>query len=280
MPMGSAAADADPIIAIGVALLNVTLIQTIGYMMKSYDKVNAEVLSGIGAFGGLVSLPCLLFKSVATLDFTTVPLELVCAVTVGKLGLIAICGALGYIKTKSEDREKGGVELSAGMFALMTTNSDDLGLGLPVMGAIFPPNIVKFCFVLGAMQTGVFNPLIFIILGIGKSKRDKPDDGSAAASTGAIVRTVLRGLLSNFIILAILSGLAYNLIFGLGRGAALPGFLLNLTTTLGSAFGPIVLFMAGAANVGSFGQLAVLDSALLPLLTVLLKSIVLPTCAM
>ena len=40
---------------------------------------------------------------------------------------------------------------------------------------------------------------------------------------------------------------------------------------MGGAFGPIVLFLGGARNVGAFAQLSALTSILMPLLTVLLK---------
>ena len=64
--------------------------------------------------------------------------------------------------------------MRGGVFALLTTNSDDLGLGLPVMGALFKPELVQMCYVLNAMQAMVFNPQIFMLFGIGSAKRDAP----------------------------------------------------------------------------------------------------------
>ena len=67
---------------------------------------------------------------------------------------------------------------------------------------------------------------------------------------------MLLGLCRNHCILGVVLGLAYNVALGGLRGAALPFFLENLAKLVGQAFGPIVLFMAGAANVGAFSQLA------------------------
>ena len=98
--------------------------------------------------------------------------------------------------------------------------SDDLGLGLPVMGAIFEPAVVKMCFVLAALQTAVFNPIIFMLLGVGMAKRDAPTDGTPPAATSEIVRAVLRSLTKNLIVLSVFFGLAYNAAFGRLRARA------------------------------------------------------------
>ena len=248
-----------------------------GYMMKSARLIPETAISGIGAFAGLVSLPCVLFRAVAALDFGTVQVDVVVALILGKIILLLISALVGKIVGKSDG--PGGGELAGGCFALLTTNSDDLGLGLPVLGAIFPPKLVNMCYVLSAVQMIIFNPLIFMLFGIGATKRDTPP-GEPQASNHEIVLAVLRGLTKNFVICSVVLGLAYNAAFGGLKGASLPFFLDDLCVLLGSAFGPMVLYMAGAANVGSFEKLAALNSALMPLLTVLLKSILLPTIVM
>ena len=260
--------------ALGKVLLKVTLAQVMGYVMKARRLIPDTAISGIGAFAGLVSLPCVLFRAVAMLDFGTVQLDVVVALIIGKIALVLISALTGKIYGASEG--PGGGELAGGCLALLTTNSDDLGLGLPVLGAIFPPSLVNMCFVLSAVQMIVFNPLIFMLFGVGAAKRDTPP-GEPQASNADIVVSVLRGLTKNFVILSVVLGLAYNGAFGGLRGAHLPFFLDDVCVLLGSAFGPMVLYMAGAANVGSFERLAELDSALMPLLTVLLKSVLLPT---
>ena len=261
---------------LGRALLNVTLIQVLGYMMKKYKLVPETALPGAGAFIGLVSLPCIYFRAVATLDFATVKLEVLISLVVGKLLLMALSAKLGAM-TRLKEAGAGDGEMRGGVFALLTTNSDDLGLGLPVMGALFPASIVKMCFVLNATQAMLFNPQIFMLFGIGAAKRDAERAGAEPAPTGALVLSVLRGQCKNFLNIAVVSGLVWNIALGRGRGCPLPFFLESLTTVLGAAFGPVVLFLGGAANVGAFAQLLALRSVVMPLLTVLLKVLVLPT---
>ena len=128
-------------------------------MAKRHKKLPETALPGIGAFAGIISLPALLFRSVATLDFGTVDIAVCGSLIIGKLCLIAASVACARMHAP-KSASPGSVELHAGVLGLLTTNSDDLGLGLPVLGAIFPPDLVSLCFVLNAFQTSLLNPII------------------------------------------------------------------------------------------------------------------------
>lgn len=81
---------------------------------------------------------------------------------------------------------------------------------------------------------------------------------------------------SRRLVQALVIAVAYNAAFGRLKGAPLPFFLDDVVSLLAGAFAPGVFFLAGTASVGSFSQLARLDSAWLPLALALLKSLVLP----
>ena len=63
------------------------------------------------------------------------------------------------------------------------------------------------CYVLNTLQLMLVNPLIFVLLGIGKARREAPP-GDESASTVEIVTSVLRGLARNFIIVSVVLGAA------------------------------------------------------------------------
>ena len=157
-----------------------------------------------------------------------------------------------------------------GVFALLTTKPTTHGL--PVMGALVPH--VQMCYVLNAMRDG--HPRRSSCSSASVARRGRGGVEAAAADEG-LVLSVLRGQTKNFLNIAVVSGLLWNLLLGGGRGCPLPFFLESLFVTMGGAFGPIVLFLGGARNVGAFAQLSALTSILMPLLTVLLKVLVLPT---
>ena len=97
--MGDAPPPEDPRIAavatLARALLNVTLIQVLGYMMAKHKLLPEAALPGAGAFIGLVSLPAIYFRAVATLDFGTVRVQVLVALLLGKLLLVALSSKLG-----------------------------------------------------------------------------------------------------------------------------------------------------------------------------------------
>jgi len=123
----------------------------------------------------------------------------------------------------------------------------------------------------------VFNPQIFMLLGVGAARRVASLSDAPPAPLHSMVVTVLYYQCRNFLNIAVVAGLLWNLVLGHGHGFALPFYMESLAVMLGSAFGPIVLFLGGAANVGALKELSVLRSALMPLLTVLLKVFFLPT---
>ena len=136
--------DNNPILAavtkLGIVILNVLLVQAIGYLCfmpsgkEKTSLMQPAVIGSLGAFCGLVSLPAILFRAVAVLDFSTVDFSVLLALFVGKSCLAACSFALGMITGDASD--PGSQMLTAGCYTVLTTNSDDLGLGLPVLGSI------------------------------------------------------------------------------------------------------------------------------------------------
>ena len=63
---------------LGTVLLNVLLAQFLGYLCllpsgpQKTTVMSPQAVSGLGAFAGLVSLPAILYRAVAVLDFSTV----------------------------------------------------------------------------------------------------------------------------------------------------------------------------------------------------------------
>ena len=90
----------------------------------------------------------------------------------------------------------------AAVCSLLTTNSDDLGLGLPVMGALFKPELVQMCYVLNAMQAMASTRRSSCSSASGGEAR-RGGVGEAAAADEALVLSVLRGQTKNFLNIAV-----------------------------------------------------------------------------
>lgn len=88
---------------LGTTLLNVTLAQVTGYWAKASKLITPEALAGVGAFSGLVSLPALLFRAVAVLDFSTVPVEIVAALFIGKVLMLVLSMTRSDAESRAHD---------------------------------------------------------------------------------------------------------------------------------------------------------------------------------
>ena len=87
------------------------------------------------------------------------------AIILAKVVVFALSSALGIALTKSSDAP--GMALSrAGLFALCSTMSDDIGLGLPLLSALFSPEYASLLFILSALQASAFNTVGFVLLGL------------------------------------------------------------------------------------------------------------------
>ena len=58
------------------------------------------------------------------------------------------------------------LEMRAGIFALLTTNGDEVGLGVPTISALFPSKL-PLLFVLAGIQKLIFLPIALVLLGAG-----------------------------------------------------------------------------------------------------------------
>lgn len=222
----AASGTASVIFALGRVLLSTVLLQLVGGYMKVTRMFPASAEAGVGAFIGGVSLPAILFRAVAALDFGAVDLSLLVGTLVGKLCMVAASIVMGQVARRGALVPPGESEINGGMFAILTTNGDELGLGLPVMGALFPPEQVSLLFLLSSVQMMLFNAatlpppsggrrqrlftppargqvLAFILLGVGVARRDAARAGTPPEATAAIIGCVVRGLQRNRLVQAL-----------------------------------------------------------------------------
>ena len=189
-------------------------------------------------------------------------------------------------------RRRGAREIRAGIFALLTTNGDEVGLGVPAIGALFPSKL-PLLFVLAGLQKLVFLPIALVLLGVGAAKRE-----GARRSPLAILLQVLadkakgstchRHLWRPLLQSRRLPSSAMRRFHSLGlfilwllawpaRRRDGSSYIESLCTVLGSGFTPTIFVLTGAASVGTRSTLADIGALPVPLVLVLLKSLILPT---
>ena len=283
---------------LGKELIQIMSIQLVGFLLKWTGAITPVTEAGLGHYVGAIGFPCVLFLALAEIDMGS-PMggspgdwggtaALLIAIGLSKTITFALAYLLGSL---SADRSRGQSGMLRGaMFAIYGTQSDDIALGVPVLGALFPGHTAPL-YVLSAMQALLFNPAAYILLGIGAAKtaaaaareNDESESCEAAAEgrerrPSFTARTsalrVLRSLGSNVLILSVVAGLLYRLIVA----QPLPWFAAYPIRLLGTPFAPLVYLIGGFSF--TLGQLTNLRSAAMPLAVVALKSLCLPIIAL
>ena len=94
----------------------------------------------MGHYIGVIGFPCVLFSALATLDsdaLTGFAVPLTFAILASKAIVFGLAYALGALTSSSPQSDGGGMKRGA-LFAIYGTQSDDVGLGVPVLGVLFP----------------------------------------------------------------------------------------------------------------------------------------------
>ena len=276
---------------IGV-MLNVIAMMIAGYLLAEHKGLTKDARAGLSIYIGFCALPALFFASLAKEDFLETETPVLLAVVLGKAMMILLSCVAGWASQQYRVAEEGAREIRAGIFALLTTNGDEVGLGVPAIGALFPSKL-PLLFVLAGLQKLVFLLIALVLLGVGAAKRE-----GARRSPLAILLQVLADKAKDPLVIGIFGGLFYNLVGptlkppcgnatsafsfygyspGLLGGATVPSYIESLCTVLGSGFTPTIFVLTGAASVGTWSTLADIGALPVPLVLVLLKSLILPT---
>ncbi|KAL1496129.1 hypothetical protein AB1Y20_014750 [Prymnesium parvum] len=288
------AGDGDEIVAI---MLNIIVLMSLGYAIHLAGPLRtAEQRAVLGMFMTCLSLPSLFFATLSQEDFRDTSMAVLLAVVIAKICMLAFGYAFGRVAREHPRPALGSRELYAGMFSLLTTNGDEVGLGVPVVGALFPERM-PMLFVLAGIQKMCFLPPALVLLGMSGAIRRSGEypGGAAGARILNILREVLRAKLQDPLVLGILFGTLYNVLGpalpreddapwtiagytpGLFGGAKVHPYVKTVCTTLAAAFTPIIFVLSGAASVGIYSALLDWDNIVLPLTLVVLKSVILPT---
>ena len=142
----------------------------LGYILPSIGMLNQVAISqGLGPFIGKLVLPVLLFRSMSTIKFGELRLDIMLAMLIGKVIMFTTTFALAMM-VGTESRlvksatEKGRRLKSAALSALFVVNQNELAVGLPVIPALFPvetypENFVNYLYVAVAMNLVIMLPI-------------------------------------------------------------------------------------------------------------------------
>ena len=218
-------------------LLQIFLTVTLGYLAGSLGMFGRREARGLGVFVSKLSLPALIFISLASLDLHNIKWSFLLAILISKSLVFLLVLFLDLLLSKNLSR--------AALFAMYSTQTNDFGIGLPILNSVFGPGhpLVGLLYLVQPISLLIINPVAFTLLEFGKGKGK---DGGEAKGALATIGGVLKGLLTNPIIAMTVLGVLGNFAFS----SSPPPHLSKFLSALGAAFSALAPFSLGLSMVG------------------------------
>ena len=217
-------------------LLQIFLTVGLGWLSGSSGMFGATEARGVHMFISKFSLPSLIFISLASLDLSNIKWGFLLAVLVSKSIIFFSVLLMELLLNWDISR--------AALFAIYSTQTNDFGIGLPILNSVFDPDhtFVGLIYLVTPISLLFLNPIGFILLEIDKENRREKHTSSHLAS----VVEVFKGLLKNPVVVMTILGILGNFFFS----SAPPPHLAKFLDSLGSAFSALAPFSLGLGMVG------------------------------
>lgn len=229
----------------------------LGYLAGLTGYLKPASGEGISDFAVSVAMPLLLFQTMVNADFHGVaPWSLWSAYFIA----VALTWAAGHLVTT----RIFGRDARAGIVGGVSSSySNVVLLGAPFILGIFGPNGFEVLSLLVSVHLPIMMMASIVLFEMFGRRGDEP------VHPLRVVRSFLRKLLVNPLIIGILAGLAWRI-----SGTPLPGLVSRLVDALASTAGPVALFAMGlslrrfgiSGNIRPALALSVLKLFLMPAL--------------
>ena len=236
----------------------------LGWLAGFYKIIPQEDSKGLNTFVGKFSLPVLIFVSLANLDFSNIDWSFLLAITISKSIIFILAGLVDYVVHSPKDLSR------ASIFAIFCTQTNDFGMGLPILDAVYGRNhpFVGLLYLVAPISLLLLNPIGFVVM---EAEKNKCGGKSGVMEKLKTLSTVLKGLLMNPIVFMTILGILANLVFG----GHFPDLFAKLLDALGSAFTAMAPFTLGLSMAGKLGNIR--GQVLKPIMAlVVTKSILTP----
>ncbi|XP_053981546.1 integral membrane protein GPR155 [Hylaeus volcanicus] len=254
--------EPEPMDNLYLALIQCFAIILCGYIAGRFNVISKVEATGLNTFVGTFALPCLIFMSLAKLDFTLVNWKFLLAVLLAKSSIFfLVLGVSLVIKRPSNPG-------CAALFAIFTTQSNDFAIGYPMIAAIYGkthPEYSAYLYLMAPISLAILNPIGFVLLEIGKRRTENH------TSYKDMVYSIAKGIALNPVLFMTILGIIGNLIFS----HVVPCVLATVLDVFGNAFSATALFLLGLMMVGKVHKLKG-TALVIPGILISVKLLVLP----
>jgi hypothetical protein len=226
-------------------------------------------------FLGNVAFPLLIFDTVATANLGSIDFGVILACSAAKLVVYWGTWIVTFFMFKPFEAT-GQRVLTATVFSFFSIAGDDFATGFPVIDALYGSSMTVYIAANSLVGSFLFVPMTLIMFQIGKGLRQRVEapDEELPPKRGQMLRSILRNIMTNPVIIMTICGLIFQLVFGSLLVLDASGTKLQLPEPLASVI---------ALWTGPFPMLALLSTGLSmtsaklkfwPMVLVLLKLIV------
>jgi len=226
-------------------LLQIFLTVFLGWIAGATNIFGAQQSQGISTFVGKFSLPALIFISLATLDFSDINWSFLLAILISKTVIFTIVCIVEFcVQPASKPRAP-----KAAIFAIFCTQTNDFGMGLPILHTVYGPDhpFVGLLYLAAPISLLILNPIGFLLIEASRSS----DNGTSSNSALNRFLLVLRGLVCNPILSMTVLGMVANFLFHRDP----PDMMVKFLTALGAAFTSLAPFSLGLSMVGRLNNI-------------------------
>ena len=208
-------------------ILPVFLVIGFGYLAARWGKLSEEAVDGLMKFAQTYAIPCLLFKSIATLNLGE---EAALGLFISFYSGAFLCYIIGYLAARKLFGRPPEDSVAIG-FACLFSNS--LLLGVPITERAYGAASLSGNFTIIALHSPIFYTFGIIMMELARSR-------GRAENLLTLAPQIGRGIIRQPLVIGVLSGLAFNLLH-----LPVPGAVAGAVDMMSRAAVPAALFGLG-----------------------------------
>lgn len=212
-------------------ILPVFLVIGFGYIAARWGRLPEQAVDGLMTFAQTFAIPCLLFRSIATLNLGE---EAALGLFISFYSGAFLCFFLGYIGARKLFGRPPEDAVAIG-FACLFSNS--LLLGVPITERAYGADALSGNFTIIALHSPIFYTFGIIMMELVRSRGRPGNVLSLAPQIG-------RGIIRQPLVIGVLTGLAFNLL-----SIPVPGAVAGAVDMMARAAVPTALFGLGGILV-------------------------------
>ena len=139
-------------------LVQIFVTMLLGWLTGYYKVIGPSEAKGLNIYVSKFALPSLIFVSMATVDFSQINPAFLLGIFVSKAAVFTFIVLVQVIIKKDSS--------AAAVYAMFCTQTNDLGMGVPLLDAVFGKNhiFVSYLYLTSAISLLILNPIGFIML--------------------------------------------------------------------------------------------------------------------